>query len=398
MNQNKHKKLLRAGMLVAGICIASGAFADGPPKPSELNNALAITLVCVIAGLALAIGILANVVMNAAGIYLKKYKESKKEAANIAKVVSVFLLCLLSSSLFAEETATAATSVAATFGGLSAGSFYMLISVIGLEIIIILALLYNLKVLLRIEKNPVVATAEETTSVKKDSAWKKIWIKLNNFKSEKEEKDLLLDHDYDGIRELDNKLPPWWLYGFYVCIIFAVVYLWRYEVAHSAPSSQEEFKMAMEEAEKQKEAYLAKAANNIDENSVKQMTDTDDLEAGKKVFTTTCAVCHKADGGGMVGPNLTDDYWLHGGSIKDVFKTIKYGVPDKGMQSWKDNFSPKQIAQLASYVKSLHGTNPPGAKEPQGELYKDADAGAGAATTTDSTKAAPEGTTAPDKK
>lgn len=376
MNQNKYKRLLKSALLLAGICIASGAFADGPPKPSELNNALAITLVCVIAGLALAIGLLANVVLNAAGIYMKKYKEAK--AATAGKVTTVILLAILSSPLYAQDaTSTAApTSVAtSSFGGLSSGSFYMLISVIVLEIIIILALLYNLKVLLRVEKTPVTSEANAITPVAKKSGWQNLWIKLNAFKSEKEERDLLLDHDYDGIRELDNKLPPWWLYGFYACIVFAAVYLWRHEVAHSAPSSREEYNIAMQEAEKEKEAYLAKSANNIDENNVKLLTEADDLEAGKKVFTTTCAVCHKADGGGMVGPNLTDDYWLHGGSIKDVFKTIKYGVPDKGMQSWKDSYSPKQIAQIASYIKSIHGTNPPGGKEPQGELYKD-DAGA----------------------
>ena len=130
----------------------------------------------------------------------------------------------------------------------------------------------------------------------------------------------------------------------------------------------------MQEAEQQREAYLAKAKNNVDENTVKQLTDASDLDAGKKAFTTMCAACHAADGGGGVGPNLTDEYWLHGGSVKDIFKTITYGWPDKGMKSWKDDYSPLQIQQLTSYVMSLHGTKPATPKEAQGEIYKATDA------------------------
>jgi cytochrome c oxidase cbb3-type subunit 3 len=108
----------------------------------------------------------------------------------------------------------------------------------------------------------------------------------------------------------------------------------------------------------------------VDENSVKLLTAADDLAAGKTVFLTTCFACHGRSGEGGVGPNLTDEYWLHGGSIQEVFKTIKYGWPDKGMKSWKDDYSPVQIAQIASFVKSLAGTNPANAKPPQGTLFK----------------------------
>ena len=141
----------------------------------------------------------------------------------------------------------------------------------------------------------------------------------------------------------------------------------------------------MAQGEAEKAAYLEKAANNVDENTVKLITDKDQLAAAKQIFTTVCAACHTATGAGNVGPNLTDDYWLHGGSIKDVFKTIKYGWPDKGMKSWKDDYSPVQIAQLASYVKSLHGTNPPNPKAPQGTLYTE-EGGSGGKAAADSTK------------
>jgi cytochrome c oxidase cbb3-type subunit 3 len=129
--------------------------------------------------------------------------------------------------------------------------------------------------------------------------------------------------------------------------------------------------MSVAKAEEEKAEYLKKAGNSVDENTVKLLTAAADIEAGKKIFTGTCAPCHAADGGGIVGPNLTDDYWLHGGKVNDIFKTIKYGVPEKGMQPWKSTFSPTQIAQLASFIKSIHGAKVANPKEPQGDLYKE---------------------------
>lgn len=158
-----------------------------------------------------------------------------------------------------------------------------------------------------------------------------------------------------------------------------------HHISHTLPSNIEQYQAQVNEGEAQKAAYLKTAANNIDENSVTQLTDQASMDAGKQVFTTTCFACHGKLGEGGVGPNLTDNYWLHGGTIKDVFKTIKYGWPDKGMQSWKDNFSPVQIQQIASYILSLHGTNPAGAKAPQGVLLTDSTGAKGPA---DSTAAA----------
>jgi cytochrome c oxidase cbb3-type subunit 3 len=107
----------------------------------------------------------------------------------------------------------------------------------------------------------------------------------------------------------------------------------------------------------------------VDENTVTLLTDATALAEGKKLYGASCSPCHGADGQGVVGPNLTDDYWLHKGGIKDVFKTIKYGVQEKGMKAWKDDFSPVQLAEISSYIKSLQGTKPAGAKEPQGDLF-----------------------------
>lgn len=198
----------------------------------------------------------------------------------------------------------------------------------------------------------------------------KLLQKLQDSKPISEESEIDLDHDYDGIRELDNNLPPWWLYGFYITIIFAVIYLLRFHVFHSAPLPLEEYQIEMAQAEEARAEYLKTAANMVDENSVTLITEGPALEAGASIFKANCAVCHAQDGGGGVGPNLTDNYWIHGGSIKDVFSTVKYGVPAKGMISWKDQLNPAQMQNVASYILSLVGTTPADPKDPQGELYQ----------------------------
>jgi cytochrome c oxidase cbb3-type subunit 3 len=220
------------------------------------------------------------------------------------------------------------------------------------------------------EKTEAAVINIQTESEKKSRlSW---WDKFNKLRPVTQEAELDLGHDYDGIRELNNRLPPWWLYGFYLTIVIAGIYLWRYHVSHTAPSSKEEFETEVANAELKVAEYLKMKGENVDENTVTLLTGAEDIAAGKAIFLNpqNCVTCHRADAGGNVGPNLTDDYWIYGGSIKDLFKTIKYGT-NKGMRSWKDDLSAKQIAQVASYVKSLHGTNPPSPKEQQGELYKE---------------------------
>lgn len=190
------------------------------------------------------------------------------------------------------------------------------------------------------------------------------------------------EHEYDGIRELDNVLPPWWVWMFYATIAFSIVYLIHYHISPikalekigfvgPGVGQEELYKMEVEQAEKEKQAYLAKAANNINENNVEALTDANEIAQGKEIFMSNCATCHGKEAQGGAGPNLTDDYWLHGGGVKNIFKTIKYGVPEKGMIAWEAQLSPKQIQQVASYILTLRGTNPAGAKEPQGELWKE---------------------------
>ena len=202
------------------------------------------------------------------------------------------------------------------------------------------------------------------------SAWiKNTYHKLQGSHSLAEEEEIVLDHNYDGIRELDNKLPPWWLYGFYASMIFALVYFLRFQV-FDGPTQEDEYLQEVAQAKVAVAEYKKAHKDEIDANTVELLTDAEDIKAGKAIFTNNCIPCHKEGGAGGIGPNLTDDYWILGGGIKNVFHTItEGGRAGKGMISWKTTFKPGEIAQVASYVISLHGTNPPNAKEPQGELW-----------------------------
>lgn len=194
-----------------------------------------------------------------------------------------------------------------------------------------------------------------------------IWQKLLSLRPLEEEKNILIMHSYDGdIQELDNPIPAWFNWMFYGTVVFGIVYLLNYHVFKIGNLQEAEYAIEMTNAAKDKEAYLAVAANLVDESTIKLDDNAAVLASGKAVFTQNCVACHSANGQGGVGPNLTDEYWIHGGKITDVFKVIKYGVPEKGMISWEKQLSPKQISDVSNYIKSLKGTNPPNAKEPQG--------------------------------
>ena len=143
-------------------------------------------------------------------------------------------------------------------------------------------------------------------------------------------------------------------------------------MSHTAPLGVEEYQIAVQKADEKIKDYLKQKGDAVDENTVTMLGSTDIVE-GKRIFEISCISCHSQGGAGNVGPNLTDDYWIHGGDVKSVFKTIKYGI--NAMPTWQNSYSNKQIAQLASYVKSLRGTHPPNAKAQQGELYKEESAG-----------------------
>ena len=218
---------------------------------------------------------------------------------------------------------------------------------------------------------------DKAVALKKQNrfAWiKRTYQKLLDKKPIEKEDEIILDHNYDGIKELDNNLPPWWLYGFYASIIFAGIYLARYHIFDGS-TQKEEYMVEVAEARAAVEEYKKNAKGLVDANTVELLTGEQDINAGKAIFSGNCAACHKIDGGGGIGPNLTDSYWILGGGIKNVFNTISEGGrAGKGMVSWKTDLKPDEIAQVASYVLSLHGTTPADAKDPEGELWIDEDA------------------------
>lgn len=268
------------------------------------------------------------------------------------KVFLASIILLLSNRSMAAE--------AATFDYGDFDTLYLKVMgvIISILILIIVGLLYlTLNALRRINNPELVKADEERTTVEK----------LFSLHSLKDEKKLLLDESFDGIVELDNPTPPWFNFMFYTSIVFAIVYGFWYHYSDNLGKLQlAEYEQQLTDAEVAKTAYLKKVGNSIDESNVKLMADAKDLTAGKELFTAKCAVCHREDGGGNVGPNLTDEYWLHGGQVSDVFKTIKYGVTGKGMIAWEKSLNGLQMAQLASYIKSIGGTNPPAPKAPQG--------------------------------
>ncbi len=217
--------------------------------------------------------------------------------------------------------------------------------------------------------------AAETLREQKRFGWfKRKYTEMLGAKPIESEQEIVLDHNYDGIRELDNKLPPWWTSLFYITIVFAVVYFVYYEV-FDGPTQIDEYETEVAIADKQIAEFKKNNKDLIDAETVELLTEPSDLAAGKAVFTANCVACHKDDGGGGIGPNLTDDYWILGGGIKNVFHTISEGGrAGKGMIPWKTDLKPSEIAQVASYVLSLHGTKPAEPKAPEGEIWVDANA------------------------
>jgi cytochrome c oxidase cbb3-type subunit 3 len=222
------------------------------------------------------------------------------------------------------------------------------------------------------------AKLEEVSSVGiSDSEWmKKLMKALTKSEPIENEGQLLLDHDYDGIKELDNNLPPWWVYLFYACIAFAIIYLVRFEIL-GADNQEMELKKEMAQAKIEVAEYMKTAPDLMDEKTVTLLTDDAALAEGKTIFTTNCVACHRADAGGQIGPNLTDDHWILGGGIKNLFHTITNGGRDgKGMIAWKGTLKPKEIQRVASYVISLKGSNPKDPKAPDGEIWVEESAAA----------------------
>lgn len=179
---------------------------------------------------------------------------------------------------------------------------------------------------------------------------------------------LLLDHDYDGIKELDNDLPPWWTWLFVISVVYGVFYFAKYQIM-DGNSQEDEFQTEMAEAKLQVDEYKRNAPDMMDENTVTYLDDAGSLAAGKTIFESNCVACHRADLGGGIGPNLTDTHWILGGTIKDIYHTLVNGGRDgKGMVAWNTTLKPKEIQQVSSYILSMGGSNPPDAKPAEGDI------------------------------
>jgi cytochrome c oxidase cbb3-type subunit 3 len=279
-----------------------------------------------------------------------------------AKWLIMLMMVLISPGAFAQ-------------GG-SADNSTLLIAVIivgVLALIVLLVSIYTLQVLNVVLRSEERKRAKEAGVEPKEvlGLWQRFLKIANKRVDAKDEESIILDHDYDGIKELDNHLPPWWSYMFYATIVFGIFYVIFYHVTDTLPLQEEEYEIEMAEAAAMAEMRLAEAAASgtaFSEADLELTTDPDILASGGKIFAQQCAICHLADGGGSIGPNFTDNYWIHGGDIKSIYTTIKVGIPDKGMISWEAMLSPTKIRDVSNYVKSLQGTTPLKGKAPQGEL------------------------------
>lgn len=317
-------------------------------------------------------GVLLFVIVILSAVLRTSVKTKVREvlsAKNIQAVVAALFIFGAQSS-FAQAAAETKESmyVDTAIGGMHPLAFYSLFIVLLLELFVILWLcLMILRIIVKREAASAVANNEKPAQ---SSFSLFISRKIFGVKPVESDKDVMLDHDYDGIRELDNDLPPWWKYGFYFTIISGVIYLIGYHVTGSFKSSQEEYNTEIAEAEASVAAYRNKMALNVDETNAVFATESDKIAKGGEIFVKNCVVCHGDKGQGGIGPNFADNYWIYGGKPGDLFKTVKNGTT-KGMKSWKDELSPVDIQNVISYIHTFKGTNPPNAKAPEGNLFEE---------------------------
>lgn len=290
------------------------------------------------------------------------------------KLISFFIALVgLTTACYAQ---TAAQAPAASIWDDPMLTFYVAIGFIFVVVLLVLLVaVYMLQVIKVMTRQAAEEKAEQLGIVYKEepSLWSKLWSQSNDFVPLEKEADIMLDHNYDGIRELDNHLPPWWKWLFYLSIVFSVVYMGFYHLTDSLPLPLQEYENELVVAQEQ--ARKLQAANPvaaIDETNVTVITEALAIADGKQTFVNNCASCHRKDGGGDIGPNLTDEYWKHGGDIKSIFTVVRHGVQGTNMIAWQGFISPEKMRNVASYILTLKGTNPENPKKPEGEIYKPA--------------------------
>ncbi|HLP50268.1 MAG TPA: cbb3-type cytochrome c oxidase N-terminal domain-containing protein [Chitinophagales bacterium] len=344
--------------ILTGAALLTGAVAGAQETPlattatssaAEPSNGLLYLIVAACAILLIAVLLLGQVLVKVTGLAIDKRS---------AKVVATLLLVFGINTLWAQDAAAKPFQMPISMD-LLVGTV-----VLTLELIVVIWMLLRIKSLLQ----------EIAGEKKKEFTFNyhlpRFFDNINASVAIEKEQDILLDHNYDGIRELDNSLPPWWKYSFYISIIWSILYLGYYYIG-GGPSSTDEYIAEVQQAKIEVEAFNKKNALNVDENNV-TLANAAGIIDGMDIYKNNCAACHGNAGEGNVGPNLTDEYWLHGGSVSEVFKSVKYGWPAKGMKSWQSDLSPVQMKNVVSYIHSIKGSNPANAKAPQGDLYNEA--------------------------
>ncbi len=380
---------------VKKICLSLMAFStlsvyaqDAAPEASKAveNASNSIASNPLFLSMSILTGVLLFVIIILSAVLRTSIKTKVREILSAKSVQAIVLAVLLfgSQSAFAQAAETKESMYVDTpIGGMHPLAFYSLFVVLLLELFVILWLC--LLILRIIVKNEAASAAAHNVAHESSNFSKFISRKIFGVKPVETDKDVMLDHNYDGIKELDNDLPPWWKYGFYLTIVTGVIYLVGYHITGSFKLSGEEYTSEVAEADAKIAEYRNKMALNVDETNAVFLTESDKIAKGQTIFKEKCVACHGNNGEGTIGPNLTDNYWLYGGKPGDVFKTVKNGT-NKGMQAWKESLSPVDIQNVISYVHSLQGSNPANAKAPQGDLFEEVASAADSTVKTDSTK------------
>ena len=362
----KHK-LFSLLVLLLSACNVLAQETKPPVSATGGSNLLSFLMIAIALVLAFVIWGMGQVLITMGKQLVMKQKKTEK----ILSVILMIGLIAIPATSHAQQTGAEMTKavVVANYGGLSATSFYMLATVIAIEFVAIAFMMFGIR---RLQAELIPQAAAKVFDF---AAW---WSRIDSrfftrAVAVEKEADVLLDHDYDGIRELDNSLPPWWKYGFYVTILVAVIYMMNFHVLAIGKNPQEEYQDELAKAQVEIEEYNALNKDKVDENNL-VLSDAAGINAGKEIFGASCWTCHGKLGEGGAGPNLIDNYWIHKGSLKDIYISIKHGYPDKGMQAWDKNYSPKEILNLSSFIHSLKGTNPTNPKPAQGDLYEESNA------------------------
>lgn len=362
IKNNRHKKEIVA-IAITMLSLSSFAQEVAPVAPTTTSagmNPIWWLIFGTMIILLVVVLILGNVLVGLTQVQLNKIKQ---------KATALIALLFTTAFAFAQDPANAVNNAPVEAVKVSQNVFgdwtlIMATIVLVAELFAIIVLIIRIRsVLANLEDKPKESTATFNIQLPK------FIDNLNASVAIEKEKDIMLDHDYDGIQELDNNLPPWWKYGFYFTIVWSVFYLGYYHVA-GGPLSLDEYAADMERAKVETEEYVRKNASNVDESNI-TLADAAGINEGKSIYTTNCVTCHGKNAEGTVGPNLTDEYWIHGGALSDVFKSVKYGWPAKGMKSWSTDLTPVDMKNVVSYIHSLQGSNPANAKAHEGEVYSE---------------------------